>query len=100
VQLVRILDLIGKPIAGLQADLRSRNADGTLMYSHQAENGPRMVRMKCVRVKRENNHKWLRWEWEKSNAIPFDCGFSGIRMDSDQIGEYHLQMEVPDNAQA
>ena len=90
--LVRISDLIGKPVAGVQCDLRSRNADGSLMYASQEEMGPRIARLKAVEVRREKGHRWMYWTWEKTRQIPFDCGYSGIRMDSEYVGDYHLLM--------
>ena len=92
-KLVKVLDLVGKPVAGLKADLHTRNADGGFRYSfdHDAN---RVTTLKSVAVRREKDgHQWLRWEWERNGSgMPFDCGYSAIRLDSDDVHEYYIMI--------
>ena len=92
--LVRIFDLIGQDIAGRRADIRSRNADGSLMYEHQEKDGPIMVTMTRVRTTEDNRYgTWLRWEWEgRGLPVGLACG-SGVVMDGKKELEYYIEME-------
>lgn len=104
--LVRIADLIGKDVAGMRADMRSRTADGELMYEHTAQNGPRMVTMTRVYLRSEPNGptlqriygkpkgEWLRWEWKADPVvIPHDCGYSGVLAENEDHRAYHIMIE-------
>lgn len=96
-KLYRILDLVGEPVKGKAADIRSRHADGSLMYPEQ-HNDPDesiyMVTMESVAVKKEGGHKWLRWDWSGGERFNTFCHFSGIRTDSDSVADYHIMMEA------
>ena len=94
--LIRIFDLIGKPVAGLKADIRSRLADGSLMYPHQQGDGglkdDYIVTMKAVtreRPKHRGEAGWLYWRWEASPGH----NYSGVRLDNRQVMDYHLLIE-------
>jgi len=91
-QLVKITDLIGKDVSGLRADIRSRLADGSLMYGEQREQqNPILVRMKRVhivpQIRRGERYKALYWRWDG-----YSCGYSGVPLDSAQ--KYHILMEA------
>ncbi len=91
-QLVKITDLIGKDIAGLKADIRSRLADGSLMYAEQREQrDPILVTMKQVhivpQIRRGEQYKAVYWRWDG-----YSCGYSGVPLDSAK--KYHILMEA------
>lgn len=101
--LVRVADLLGKDVAGFRADMRSRTADGELMYEHTAAEGPRMVTMTRVYLRTEPlgptlqkvygkpKGEWLRWEWERDHTRgSFDCGFSGVLAEDEKHKDYHI----------
>ena len=90
IPVIRVVDLVGKPIAGRIFDVRTFNADGSLRYDHVGDE-PHLVRMKAVEIKRKKDGKWLYWTWEPNSTTGrYDCGFSGIRMDSNDVNEYHI----------
>lgn len=95
-KLVRIMDLVDKPVAGMRVDIRSRNADGSLMYEHQEKGGPLIVTMKSVTIDRKKDGRWLYWRHEKDcSVIPWDCGYSGHRIDESDLSDvdaYHLEV--------
>ena len=82
--LVRIADLVGKDIKGLKADIRTRNADGTLKYTGIGEDKPIMVTMLVVeyitkkngptlqKISGREKDRWLYWRHEG-----YGCGYSG-----------------------
>ncbi len=92
--LLHIVELITRPVEGLVVDIRTRNADGSLRYDWQDKDGPRLVKMKSVEVRKQKDGNWLYWTWDKNpNAVAFDCGYSGIRMDSKDLDEYYIEAE-------
>lgn len=106
ITLVRISALIGRDISGLQADIRSRMANGDLMHDHQAENGPMMVTMKCAeyitskselptltKLYGKDKLRWMYWRWETSGSM-FDCGYSGHCAEDDEHHKYYLMLET------
>ncbi len=91
-KLVKVLDLVGTDIAGLRADIRTRLADGSLMYGEQPEQRePIMVTMKCAEIKRQirrgETYHALYWRWDG-----YSCGYSGVPVD--RAEQYHFMMEV------
>lgn len=94
--LVRILDLVDQPVAGIRADLRSRAADGSLLYDHTEKEGPRMRTLKTVEIRREKGRHnqpkepWLYWTWEKPGDGGFDCGYSGNALSGNAANVYLL----------
>ncbi len=98
--LVRIMDLVGKDIAGLKADARTRTANGSLMYEHMEADGPRIVTMKRVEIKEqrtrphlpETKEPWLYWRFDG-----YSCGYSGVARSSACGHEWenlHILMET------
>ncbi len=90
-KLFRVLDLVGKDIAGRSADIRSRNADGSLMYGEQPQQRePIMVTMRLAEIKnqtrREKTFKAVYWRWDG-----YSCGYSGVPVD--RATKYHILME-------
>jgi hypothetical protein len=85
---IRVLDLVGKPVKGVAVDARTVTADGELMYEHTRDT-PRPCTLDRVEIKRKPDGKWLYWYWEQSH---FGCNYSGVRLDSGRIGDYHLMM--------
>lgn len=97
-KLTNIQDLIGKDVAGLMADIRSRNADGSLKITFEnprdEHNNRPNVPLTRVYWKRENGKRWLHWEWDKRGLdMPMSCGYSGIREDSKEINDYYILVE-------
>ena len=93
-KLVRVLDLVDKDIKGVKADLHSRNADGSLMYEH-TEKENRISTLQRVYIRKEKGENWLRWEWDRNGTgMPFDCGFSGVRLDREDVEHWHILAEV------
>ncbi len=86
----RIIDLVGKPIAGVTLDIRTRTADGSLMYDHTEEEGPRIRALKSVEIRHKKDGPWLFWTWDRDTSKMSDCGYSGIRMDSHNLNDYYL----------
>jgi hypothetical protein len=94
-RLARILELVGQPVAGLKVDIRSRLADGSLMYDHQStelrsEYMSEMVSVTLEQPKHKGEPKWLYW---RHKPIQGGCGYSGVRMDCEDIGTYHILIE-------
>ncbi len=90
-RLVQVSSLVGKPIAGLTADIRSRVADGSLMYEHQRDSQPIIVKMKSVEIvdrkRRDETYKSLRWTFDG-----YSCGYSGVALtDADK---YYILIEA------
>lgn len=95
-KLKRLLDLAGTDVAGLTVDIDTRNADGSLRYTSRQK--PRMRVLKSVSVEEKKDsrgvlHEWLYWRWEPDRGELGDCGYSGARMDLDDLGEYWLMIE-------
>ncbi len=95
-KLVRVADLVGKPVAGKLADVRSRNADGSLMhqsvYDHDYPDGnyPLVHMTKIVWEHREGK-AWLMWRWDgRPHSQPVACGYSGISEDGNWQDYYIL----------
>lgn len=81
-KLVKVLDLVGKDVAGVRADLRSRNADGSLKYEHTADH-PVFAPLKSIHIKRKASERWLYWEWDtRGLSMTHACGFGGMCIDS------------------
>jgi hypothetical protein len=107
--LVRVADLIGRDIDGIRADIRSRNADGSLMHEHTAAEGPRMVTLRKAEYRIEGKQgptltklygkdrlRWMYWTWEKSQSvIPFDCGYNGHCAEDEAHLSYYIMAEMP-----
>lgn len=89
--LVKILDLAGKDVAGKAADLRTRNADGTLRYEHTADE-QRAGKLLSVEIQKRKDGDWLEWRWDKIIGMKYDCGYSGIRLDRNDVNEYYLEV--------
>lgn len=102
-QLVRISDLIGKPIAGLKADIRSRHATGELQHPElRCDAEPIIVTMKSVAIEQRGyvcgcmsqrpgqtgKFPWLYWRWDG-----YSCGYSGHRIDNGRMPEEYILME-------
>lgn len=79
-KLVKVADLVGKPVAGLKADIRSRNEDGSLENPDQ-DKKPIIVTMKAVEIKQRG----------------YCCGHPskrpGTRIDDGKMPEVHIEME-------
>lgn len=98
--LVRIADLAGHDVAGVHADIRSRNADGSLRYEHQEAHSAHdersyLVALESVKWSRRRRkdaaERWLEWRW--APRYGFD-GYSGVREDALREGEdYYLLLD-------
>ena len=95
-KLVKLLDMVGKP--AFKADLRSRNADGSVMYEHQAKErigtidevvirkaGP------CCGIGAGPKVDWLYWY---SQDFDSPCKVSGHRLDAELQDPTYLLAEV------
>lgn len=80
--LIRVLDLIGRDLSGMRADVRSRKADGSLLYPHTAEDGPKIRQLEAVTRKSRGKDEvergigdadWVTLRWKSEG----DCGFGG-----------------------
>lgn len=90
--LVKVADLVDVPIAGKSADVRHYTKKGELLYDYH-EDDNRLVVLKSVTIKKENNQKWLHLEWEQRRDVPHDCGYSGIRFDcKDLINNWYIKL--------
>lgn len=98
--LVKISDLVGKNIAGTVADLRVRNADGSLRYDwqekipyHEYTAQLKEVRIEAHKIRHDDPVKspWLYWYWD-SRTGGHSCGFSGIA-DQNEWNNYHIMIE-------
>jgi hypothetical protein len=90
--LVRVLDLVGKPIGGLVADVRQRNAQGALRYPHTA--GLDRIRvLRAAGERRSAAELWTYLWWEpKATGNGIDCGFSGC-CDRAMVENWHILVE-------
>jgi hypothetical protein len=103
-KLVRVSDLIGKDVSGLQADFRSRYSDGSLMHSHQEETGPIAVTMESVEyrtektrsptLKREYGKDRLKLMYWTCDRHPSGCNYSGIVAEDERHHEIFIMLEV------
>ncbi len=92
--LAKVLDLAGKPVAGLAIDRRSRTADGELMYESTADQ-PHATKLLSVEIKRKAGARWLYWTWEPlRGGAYYDCGFSGVLIDGAHEQPYHILIEA------
>lgn len=82
-----IIELVGKDVNGIVVDIRTVNPDGSLRYEHTEKEGPHMVTLRKVELKRKSDGQWLFWRWDG-----YSCGFSGIRLDRHDTSEYCLMM--------
>lgn len=102
-KLVRIADLAGQDIAGLRADWRTRNADGSMRYLHTKEAGPVMVKMKRVfyemrdvtgpakkRYPGKTKLRWLQWECQ---SHPSGCGYSAVLAEDEEHLDRYILIE-------
>lgn len=71
-QLTRLVDLVGQPVQGRMADVRSRRADGTLVHTTAT---PILAPLITVSIQKLRKSDWLRWSWEGTGI-----NFSGIRL--------------------
>lgn len=102
-QLIRIADLVGQNVAGLKADIRTRNADGSFKYGEDLVGSqPKIVTMTVVEMITKPNCKtlarisgrekdaWLYWRFEG-----YSCGYSGTWAGmNDHLNDY-LMIEKP-----
>jgi hypothetical protein len=89
-KLVKISDLVGENTSGMKADIRSRNADGSLKYPTFSDyQRPIIVTMRKVELK----GGWLYWRWDG-----YSCGFSGVDLNSPQAETYHIMIDEKINA--
>lgn len=103
----KIKDLVGKDIAGMRVDLRSRNADGTLKYHEEIHGSfPVIAPLKSVEIRMEKigsrdkeKSPWLYWTWETNNITDgnglnrsYGCGYSGTARNMD---DYYLEESTP-----
>jgi hypothetical protein len=102
--LVKLSDLIGKNIEGLKADIRSRNADGSLQYpdDENHKRGPIIVTMKSVKIEQrgftcgtksqragqEGLFPWIYWYFEGHS-----CNYGGTRIDNGEMPEDFIEIE-------
>lgn len=100
-KLVRLVDLLDTPCDGLRVDIRSRTANGELMYDHTRKELVCMVNMKEVVMEDRKHHRrgletWLIWRWWSRvlEGRTYDCGYSGICMNGEREMDYHLLVEV------
>lgn len=82
-KLVSVLSLVGTNIEGRKADIRARNADGSLKYASEQKKPIVVTMIKAVIEKRKHCTptpvEWLYWYYEGHG-----CGYSGHRMDGEQ----------------
>lgn len=93
-QLVSIFSLVGKDVAGKQADIRSRQPDGSLMYESD-KNGPVMVKMEKVVIKKKDGKKWLYWYYDgASEDSGYSCGYSGVEMETWPFQDWNILIDL------
>jgi hypothetical protein len=83
-KLVQVEELLGKDIAGVQIDIRSRKPDGTPNHSFRETPEEHIRIAKGVRIKRQNGEKWLYLEWNRNTAEVGDCGYSGWMIEGNE----------------
>ena len=89
-----IRDLIGT--APLRVDIRTRYADGRLMYPEQQKQ-PRLTTLRHVWTEKIDGFTWLMWDYDK---LPCHYeGRSGIVLTSKHAAVYSLQVHGPADAE-
>lgn len=101
-QLVRVLDLIGQDINGRAADIRSRDANGQLLYQWQEAEGAYMTTLNRVEIRHERaggrqrpKEPFVYWLWnEQPRQMQHTCNYSGIAISSPAAARVHILMEA------
>lgn len=106
-KLVKVLDLVGRDLAGMTADVRCRNGSGELFYPDTQEKTRTLI---GVEKRTERNgvwdysvkppayskrpFVWFTLRWEKSpQGTAYDCGYAGRREDCDSLQDWHILIE-------
>lgn len=90
--LLKVLDLTNAPMP-VRVDIRSRDAEGDLLYPTQSENQqPIITNLTRVEVLTKKGKDWLYWHWEPvKRGYTYDCGYSGVQMDGEREHLYHVE---------
>lgn len=92
-KLKSILSLVNQDVKGKQADIRSRNNDGSLIYENEDQKDPIMVTMERIEIIKDQFSRkmpkipWLYWRW-----TGYSCGYSGIS-NQEEWPKYYIMME-------
>ena len=96
-KLILISDLVDADLSKRLFDVRSRNSDGTLKYSHDGEHAAPICKLikvywKYQKVSNRDTEKskWLFWEHDTKNMpdVYGRCNYSGTAGD---IENYYIQ---------
>ena len=92
---VKLIDLVGKDIAGTIANVTRQGGS----YHYDYQDGDMVRVLKKVYFKTERGVKWLYWTWEARPEENFkhgyrDCGYSGVA-DSElhRLNEAYIYIE-------
>jgi len=96
-ELLRIIDLVGKDVSGIKVDLRTRLKNGSFRYAGVEPLNPVISMLKTVEFRQEKvgahkKHRWLYWTWDtRTLNHEMQCGYSGTA--SDDMNEIYLKRE-------
>ncbi|MFA6243909.1 MAG: hypothetical protein WC655_23400 [Candidatus Hydrogenedentales bacterium] len=84
----KLTELVDIDVAGKVADVR-RHVRGERVHSE-----PKIRKLKSVARKVINGKVWIYWYWEPQNPLgkDYDCGYSGIREDTDGFEQSEIRL--------